>query len=148
LAEGQLPGCVEHCPTGATLFGRVADLREEAHRRLSLKPGDRYEYPRGDINGRYGRPTPPHEKVVQVAYLPEVYGENVLGGTQALYLSAVPFDKLGLPYGNVPDHMYATETEGVQHFLYKGMVAPAVVLAGLATLAYRNAKKHGDAEED
>jgi hypothetical protein len=147
LAEGQLPGCVEHCPTGATLFGRVADLREEAHRRLSLKPGDRYAYPRGDINGRYGAPSPPHEKVVKVAYLPEVYGENVLGGTQALYLSAVPFDKLGLPYGNVPNHMYATETEGVQHFLYNGMVAPAVVLAGLATLAYRHARKHRDEED-
>jgi Fe-S-cluster-containing dehydrogenase component len=142
LAEGKLPGCVEHCPTGATLFGRVEDLREEAHRRLALKPGDVYSYPRGDINGRYGPPTPPHEKVIQVAYLPEVYGEKVLGGTQALYVSAVPFDKLGLPYGNVPDHMYATETEGIQEFLYKGMVAPALVLAALVGLAYRNVRRH------
>jgi hypothetical protein len=73
----------------------------------------------------------------------------VLGGTQALYVSAVPFDKLGLPHGNVPDHMYATETEGIQHFLYKGMIAPAVALAGLVTLAYRTVKKHHhEAEED
>jgi Fe-S-cluster-containing dehydrogenase component len=149
LAEGQLPGCVEHCPTGATLFGRVEDLRKEAHQRLSLKPGDTYAYPRGDINRRYGAPTPSHEKVVQAAYLPEVYGENVLGGTQALYVSAVPFDKLGLPYGNVPNHPYAAETEGIQHFLYTGMVAPAVVLAGLVTLAHRTVKKHHhEAEED
>ena len=149
LAEGQLPGCVEHCPTGATLFGRVEDLRAEAHRRIALKPGDRYEYPRGDINGRYGPPTPPHEKVIKVAYQPEVYGEQVLGGTQALYVSAVSFDKLGLPYGNVPNHMYATETEGIQHFLYKGMIAPAVVLTGLVALAYRNVKKHHhEAQED
>lgn len=141
LAEGKLPGCVEHCPTGATLFGRVEDLRAEAHRRLSLHPGDTYEYPRGDINGRYGVPTPANPKVVAASYQPEVYGEKVLGGTQALYVSAVPFDKLGLPYGNVPDHPYASETEGIQHFLYKGMIAPMVVLAGLVALAWRNARK-------
>lgn len=149
LAKGKLPGCVEHCPTGATLFGRVEDLLAEAHRRILAKAGETYAYPRGDINRRYGAPMPPNEKVVAAAYLPEVYGEQVLGGTQALYVSAVPFDKLGLPYGNVPDHMYATETEGIQHFLYKGMVAPAVMLAGLATLAWRNVKRHHhEADED
>jgi len=149
LAKGETPACVAHCPTGATLFGRVEDLRAEAHRRILAKAGETYAYPRGDINGRYGVATSPNEKVVAAAYLPEVYGEQVLGGTQALYVSAVPFDKLGLPYGNVPDHMYATETEGIQHFLYKGMIAPAVVLTGLAALAWRNVKRHHhEAEED
>jgi hypothetical protein len=38
--------------------------------------------------------------------------------------------------------MYATETEGVQHFLYTGMIAPAVVLTGLVLLARRNFDKH------
>jgi Fe-S-cluster-containing dehydrogenase component len=143
LADGELPGCVESCPTGATLFGRVQDLYHEADRRRSLKPGDTYTYPRGDISRRYGPDTPPHEKVVAAAYLPEVYGETVLGGTQALYLSAVSFDKLGLPYGDdIPTHSYATETEGVQHFLYKGMIAPAAVLTGLVLLARRNVDKH------
>ncbi len=148
LAEGELPGCVASCPTGATLFGRVEDLRKEGHRRLSLKPGDTYAYPRGDINGKYGLYNPPNEKVVAAEYLPEVYGENVLGGVQALYLSAVPFDKLGLPHGNVPDHAYATETEGVQHLLYTGMIAPAVVLTGLILLARRNFDKHHPEDEE
>lgn len=149
LAEGKLPGCVGHCPTGATLFGRVEDLRKEAHQRLTLKPGDLYEYPRGDLSGRYGVPVSPTPKVIEATYIQEVYGENVLGGTQTLYVAAVPFRKLGLPHGNVPDHMYATETEGIQHFLYKGMIAPAVVLGGLVTLAYRNVKRHHhEAEED
>jgi Fe-S-cluster-containing dehydrogenase component len=154
LAEGQLPGCVEACPTGATLFGRVEDLREEAHRRIKLKPGDTYSYPRNDLSrekngGRYGPYSPPHEKVVEAAYLPEVYGENVLGGTQALYVSAVSFDKLGLPYGpDIPQHAYARETEGIQHFLYSGMIAPLVALTGLAVLAWRNfGKHHHEAEE-
>lgn len=142
LPNGQLPGCVESCPTGATLFGRVEDLRKEANRRLDLKPGDTYEYPRGDLNGKIGPYTPPNPKVVHASYLPEVYGDRVLGGTQTFVLSAVPFEKLGLPHGNVPDHSYATETEGIQHFMYKGMIAPAVTLAALAAFAYRSARQH------
>jgi Fe-S-cluster-containing dehydrogenase component len=142
LAEGKLPGCVESCPTGATLFGRVADLKKEAHRRLALKPGDSYDFPRGDISGRIGDDVPGHEKVIEAAYLQEVYGEKVLGGTQALYLSAVPFDKLGLPWKDVPDHGYGAETEGVQHLLYKGMIAPAAVLTALILLARRNFDQH------
>lgn len=148
LVDRELPGCVEACPTGATLFGRVDDLREEARRRTTLKPGDTYTYPRGDLNGKYGPYNPPNEKVIEADYLPEVYGETVLGGTQTLYLSAVDFGKLGLPYQqdefgrDIPDKMYATETEGVQHFLYTGMIAPAVVLTGLVLLARRNFDKH------
>ena len=150
LAENTLPGCVEHCPTGATLFGRVNDLEAEARRRLALKPGDTYVYPRGDINGKVGTQTPPHEKIVHAAYQPEVYGDRQFGGTQTLYLSAVSFDKLGLPYGDhLPDHGYATFTEGVQHTIYKGMIAPLVVLSALILLARRNFDKHHhEAEED
>jgi len=147
LAEGKLPGCVESCPTGATLFGRVADLKAEGHRRLALQPGDTYAYPRGDISGQYGTPSPSHEKVVEATYIPEVYGENVLGGTQALYLAAVPFNKLDLPWKNVPELSYATQTEGVQHFLYTGMIAPAAVLGGLVLLARRNFPKHHKDED-
>jgi Fe-S-cluster-containing dehydrogenase component len=149
LAEGQLPGCVESCPTGATLFGRVEDLRTEARRRLTLKPGDTYAYPRGDLNGRYGADFSSHEKVVAAAYRPEIYGETQLGGVQTLILAAVSFDKLGLPYGpNIPNESYATQTEGVQHFLYTGMIAPAAVLTGLILLARRNVDRHHSEEEE
>lgn len=150
LAKGELPGCVDSCPTGATLFGRVADLRTEAHRRITLKPGDTYAYPRGDISGKYGEHRDPHEKVITATYREEVYGETVLGGTQALYLSAVSFDKLGLPYGpDIPTSGYASQTEGIQHFLYTGMIAPAAALTGLILLARRNVDKHhSEADED
>jgi hypothetical protein len=93
---------------------------------------------------------PPNEKIITAQYLPEVYGEKVLGGTQVLYVSAVPFDKLGLPYKNVPEHSYASQTEGVQHFLYKGLIAPVAVLTALILLARRNFDKHhpeGEGEE-
>jgi Fe-S-cluster-containing dehydrogenase component len=149
LKEGELPGCVATCPTGATLFGRVNDLESEARRRLRLKAGDTYLYPRGDINGRYGPYSPPHEKVITAEYRPEVYGDTILGGTQTLYLSAVSFDKLGLPYGpHIPDAMYATQTEAVQHLLYTGMIAPAVILTALILIARRNADtQHHEDEE-
>ena len=39
LAEGKLPACVEHCPTGASLFGTREEMLAEAHRRLALEPG-------------------------------------------------------------------------------------------------------------
>jgi hypothetical protein len=86
--------------------------------------------------------------VVEAAYLPEVYGDKVLGGTQCLYVSAVPFDKLGLPYRNVPDHGYATQTEGVQHTLYRWMMAPAMVLGALIYFARRSSATHGGTGED
>ena len=35
----------------------------------------------------------------------DIYGDKELGGTQVVYLSAVPFAKLGLPT-NVPDFGY------------------------------------------
>lgn len=148
LAEGELPGCVESCPTGATLFGRVDDLKAEATRRLTVKPGETYTYPRGDLSGTFGPDMPGNVKVIQASYLPEVYGETVLGGTQALYVSAVPFDKLGLPYKNVPDHSYASQSEFVQHTLYKGMIGPAAVLTALILLARRNSEKHHHEAED
>jgi Fe-S-cluster-containing dehydrogenase component len=148
LADGQLPGCVESCPTGATLFGRVEDLRKEAHARLALQPGDTYHYPRGDLSGNIGPHVPGNDKVITASYLPEVWGEHVLGGTQALVVAAVPFDRLGLPYRNVPEHSYASQTEGVQHLLYTGMVAPLAVLTGLILLARRNYDQHHPDDED
>ena len=48
VADGHYSACAEVCPTGATLYGRTADLLSEAKRRLALKPGDVTTYPRGN----------------------------------------------------------------------------------------------------
>ena len=45
--EGKYAACAEVCPTGATLFGRVDDLKKEIARRRALKPGQATVYPRG-----------------------------------------------------------------------------------------------------
>jgi Fe-S-cluster-containing dehydrogenase component len=132
FAEGGYSACAESCPTGATIFGPARDLLEEAKRRLTLKPDSYYEYPVQRIDSK-------HRLKQKVAtYMNRVYGEKEVGGTQFIMLAAVPFDKLGLPeLGDKPD---AALSEGIQHTLYKGMIAPAAVLAGLMFAAYRSTK--------
>lgn len=137
-AKGEIPACCDVCPTGATLFGRVDDLKQESERRLQTKPGDRYVFPRGKL----GSDRPPHEAAI-ATYQEHVYGLKELGGTQIMYMSAIPFDKLGLPV-NVPDFSYPAQAEGIQHTLYKWMLAPAILLGGLSYVVYRNTRKNDE----
>ena len=88
-AQGKYSACCEFCPTGASIFGKVSDLREEAKRRLALKPGDTYAYPVKRVDG-----TERTEKEVG-KYINHVYGLDEAGGTQYLFLASVGFDKLG-----------------------------------------------------
>lgn len=68
VKEGEQTACARACPTGATMFGERDRLLQVAKRRLAAQP-DRY-----------------------VDY---IYGEKEVGGTSTLFLSGVPFDKLG-----------------------------------------------------
>ena len=104
------------CPRHAVIFGKRADLLKEAKRRLAENP-DRY--------------------------VPKIYGETDGGGTQVLYLSHVPFDKLGFPaLGDEPAPSLA---RSVQHGVYKGFVAPLALYGVLGLIAYRN-RSHADAQ--
>ncbi len=69
-AEGKEPACAATCPTGAITFGERDDLLREAHSTIRAK-ADRY--------------------------VDHIYGEKEAGGTSELYLSSVPFEKLGFP---------------------------------------------------
>lgn len=142
-AEDKTPACCHVCPTGATLFGTVELLKQESQRRLSKQPGDEYIFPRGRLReGRRKNAQPGHRATIP-KYIKHVYGEKELGGTQIMYLSAIPFDKLGLPT-NVPDFAYSALSEGIQHTLYKWMIAPAILLGGLAFVVRRNVNKQND----
>jgi len=131
INKGGMTGCAEVCPTGATLFGPRKLLMEEAKRRVALKPGEIYNYPRGDLS----KPESYHEKAVP-AYKQHVWGEKEAGGTNVLHISSIPFDKLGMP--PLQERSYASIAEGVQHTLYSYLALPAVALAGLTYAVRKN----------
>ena len=113
------PACAEVCPRGAIAYGRVVDLTAEAHRRIEQDPK---------------------------RYQPRVYGESEGGGTQVRFLAAVPFEKLGLP--PLPDQPVPELSETIQHGIYKGFIAPAVLYGALAVVVWRNRKKGAGEEEE
>jgi hypothetical protein len=69
ITKGLLPGCVETCPTEALTFGKREDLLRIGRERIRKFPE---------------------------RYANHIYGENEMGGTSWLYLSAVPFNELGM----------------------------------------------------
>src|ERR1700757_248390 len=70
------PACVKACPADCLRFGTRDDLLQEARDRISNHPDN---------------------------YVDHIYGEKEAGGTSVLYLSSMPFDKLGFPdVGNQP----------------------------------------------
>ena len=109
---GGEPACCQACPVGAVIFGTRAELLAEARRRLAEHPG---------------------------RYHPKIYGENDVGGTQVLYLSAVPFEKLGLP--ELGDEPIPQLSETIQHGIYKGFIAPLALYALLGLVLVRNHKR-------
>ncbi|HID86312.1 MAG TPA: hydrogenase 2 operon protein HybA [Anaerolineae bacterium] len=70
LEAGLKPACVEACPVGALTFGARDSLIAEAESRIRSSPNK---------------------------YVNHVYGREEVGGTSMLYISHIPFEKLGLP---------------------------------------------------
>lgn len=138
-ADGKYAACAEVCPTGATLFGKVKDLKTEVDRRRMLVPGQATTYPRGRLGG-----TDSYQGIAK-KYVDHIYGEKEIGGTQVFHLSAVPFELLNKP--KLPDVAPARVAETLQHAIYHALLAPLGFLAGLLALAYRHMRpeeKPGD----
>src|SRR5579872_2612394 len=90
------PACVKACPADCLRFGTREDILQEAHNRISAHPDK---------------------------YVDHIYGEREAGGTSVLYLSSVPFDKLGFP--EVSDKPYPGFSKMALH-----AVPPAVIAVG------------------
>ena len=114
LARGQKPGCTSVCPTGAVTFGPRTVLLAEAKRRIKENPG------------RY--------------YQDRVYGETDNGGTQALYLSRVPFHELGLP--ELGAESVPARTLRWQRRFYQYFALPAVLYGGLVQVIRKSVHGH------
>ncbi|KAB2963429.1 MAG: 4Fe-4S dicluster domain-containing protein [Thermoanaerobaculia bacterium] len=117
LVEGLEPACVGACPTDALTFGSKRELMEIARLRI-------YHHPE--------------------RYVHKIYGEHEVGGTGWLYLSAVPFEEIGLrtDLGTTPYPEYTRDfLYGVPLVLF-GL--PALQL-GLHLLAERKSEVMEDA---
>jgi Fe-S-cluster-containing dehydrogenase component len=136
-ADGKYSACAEVCPTGATLYGKVSELKQEAERRRALKPGTPTTFPRGKLGG-------PDWSYPGAAshYVDHMYGETEFGGTQMLMLSGVPFKDLGYP--DLPPHSDASVSETLQHGLYRDLAMPIAFLGVLGYIAKRNVKDDDD----
>jgi formate dehydrogenase iron-sulfur subunit len=82
-AKGLAPGCTSVCPTGALTFGLRNELLDSARERI---------YANGST------------------YVRHIYGENEVGGTSWMYITDIPFEKLGLP-GDLGTYAYSSLTQ-------------------------------------
>jgi len=140
LGEGKYAACAEVCPTGATLYGPVAELTKEADRRRALPPGSTTTIPRGRIGGT-------DTYVGKIGhYVDRVYGEKEIGGTQVRHLSGVRFELLNKPV--LPDVAPARISESLQHAVYNGLIAPIAFLGALAVFAWRHMRPTGEPPAD
>ncbi|NOY99752.1 MAG: hydrogenase 2 operon protein HybA [Chloroflexi bacterium] len=114
LADGNGPACAERCPTGALVWGRRDDLLAEAESRLENN-SDRY------VN--------------------HIYGKDDVGGTSVLYLSHVPFEKVGLDdLGTEPIPQLSEDAGDV--------IIPSILVGGpLLLAAIRSISKRDGWEE-
>lgn len=139
LKKGGISACCSACPTGASLFGPVEELLNEANRRLNLPAGEYADYPLNSI-GHGDNQKFVKQKTGQ--YIDHIYGENEVGGTQVLMLAGVPFDKLGLP--GLPEESFVRLADGIQYAIYKGMAYPLVLLGALIYMV----RKTDNSDED
>ena len=122
LGAGLEPACVKTCPTGALKLGEREELIVEARRRIVAGPDK---------------------------YLDHIYGEKEAGGTSWLYLSSVPFEKLGLPaLGSEP---VTVDVERAMGAVPPALVGVAATMAGVYWLIKRrdrmNQAKAGEKEK-
>jgi formate dehydrogenase iron-sulfur subunit len=102
------PACVKQCPSGALKYGDRDELLKEAHARIAANPGK---------------------------YIDHVYGENEAGGTGVMYLSAVPFEKLGLP--NVGNVSYPSRSATAMKAVPPAVIGVGALLGGIYALKKR-----------
>jgi len=97
-----VPACVKACPADALLFGERQEMLQEARSRIAQHP----------------------EK-----YVDHIYGDNEAGGTTVLYLSGVPFEKIGFP--DVQDKPYPTVSKTALHAVPPAVLAVGAALGGI-----------------
>ena len=113
--NGKLPACASVCPVEAIAFGPRQELIQEAETRIGNDP-DRY--------------------------IRQIFGQYEAGGTNWMYISGVPFSKLGFP--DVPERPLPKLTESIQHGLFQYLWSPIVLFGVLGGIMYMNREKKSE----
>jgi formate dehydrogenase iron-sulfur subunit len=118
--KGKKPGCVEVCPTEATLFGDREELLAEAKRRLRAEPN---------------------------RYIQKVWGEHWVGGTSVLYISDIEVSFLGWKkeLGNLPFPQMTWNILVKMPSIFLGIGG---LMAGIYWLGERKNKIQREAQQD
>jgi formate dehydrogenase iron-sulfur subunit len=109
VAAGGKTACTEACMFGATTFGDRDEMIKEARKRIDESP---------------------------TTYVNHIYGLTEAGGTSVLYISNIPFEKLGLPM-NIPNEPIPQLSWRVLSQIPKYSVAASVVLFGIHWITAR-----------
>lgn len=112
VAAGGKTACTEACMFGATTFGDRDEMVKEARKRIDESP---------------------------TTYVNHIYGLTEAGGTSVLYISNIPFEKLGLPM-NIPNEPIPQLSWRVLSQIPKYSVAASVVLFGIHWITARRTK--------
>ncbi len=105
-----IPACVKACPADALSFGNRDEILSEAHKRILSHPDK---------------------------YVDHIYGEKEAGGTSVLYLSSVPFTKLGFP--EIGENPYPAYSKFALHAVPPAVLAVGAMLGGIFHLMKRRA---------
>jgi len=108
--KGQLPACVEACPTGASIVGSREEILIEAERRI--------------LNDS--------------KYVKHIYGSQEEGGTSVFFLSDVPFEKLG--FISAPQQPLPTLTANALGDTPTVILMGGALLSGLYWITQRRAE--------
>lgn len=107
--SGQTPACAKACPTQAIQFGEREELADLAWRRIGAAPDK---------------------------YVRHVYGEKEVGGTAWMYISNVPFEKLGFPI-NLGQTPYPHYTSAALSVIPAAVIGVGAAMGGIYWIAKR-----------
>jgi formate dehydrogenase iron-sulfur subunit len=110
VAGHSMPACVQVCPADALDFGPREEMLAKAKGRIAAGKG---------------------------SYVDHIYGEHEAGGTSTLYLSAVPFAKLGMP--DVGTESYPARSKIALAAVPPAVIGVGAILGGLYAWGRRKA---------